>query len=153
MQKILGVSPAMMRPPYGSYNENVIRVAGARNQSSKSSLQNCLLQSIYFNFQSSFGTLTLAIRLLDKTSPSPSNVTPTSPLQSPRTSSPSTTTSTTPPSEYFQLRRNQDKGTDPFLQHRPDWARSQSARRQGIQVRHRCRMPGSPRVQEDGDDL
>jgi len=33
MQKILGVSPALMRPPYGSYNDNVLNVAAMRNQS------------------------------------------------------------------------------------------------------------------------
>ncbi|KAG9123482.1 Carbohydrate esterase 4 protein [Ceratobasidium sp. 392] len=33
LQKITGVVPAFMRPPYGNYNDNVKNVAGARNQS------------------------------------------------------------------------------------------------------------------------
>ncbi|KAF8499475.1 chitin deacetylase [Hysterangium stoloniferum] len=33
LQRIIGVNPAIMRPPYGSYNDNVRRVAFARNQS------------------------------------------------------------------------------------------------------------------------
>lgn len=33
LQRIVGVVPAFMRPPYGSYNDNVQAVAGARGQS------------------------------------------------------------------------------------------------------------------------
>jgi hypothetical protein len=32
LEKILGVSPAFMRPPYGEYDEQVRAVAGSRNQ-------------------------------------------------------------------------------------------------------------------------
>lgn len=35
MQRILGVSPALMRPPYGNLNNNVRAVAANRNQSSE----------------------------------------------------------------------------------------------------------------------
>lgn len=33
LQRILGISPAMMRPPYGEYNDEVRRVSFLRNQS------------------------------------------------------------------------------------------------------------------------
>jgi peptidoglycan/xylan/chitin deacetylase (PgdA/CDA1 family) len=32
MQKILGVTPAFMRPPYGNYNDLVVQASGIRNQ-------------------------------------------------------------------------------------------------------------------------
>jgi len=32
LQRIIGVTPAFMRPPYGSYNQMVLDVAGARGQ-------------------------------------------------------------------------------------------------------------------------
>ncbi|KAF8599422.1 carbohydrate esterase family 4 protein [Ceratobasidium sp. AG-I] len=32
LQRIVGVNPAFMRPPYGNYNDNVRNVAGARGQ-------------------------------------------------------------------------------------------------------------------------
>jgi len=32
-QRIVGVTPAFMRPPYGSYNQRVLDVSGARGQS------------------------------------------------------------------------------------------------------------------------
>ena len=32
LEKILGVSPAFMRPPYGEYDDQVRAVAGNRNQ-------------------------------------------------------------------------------------------------------------------------
>ncbi len=33
LEKILGVKVAFMRPPYGSYNDGVLQVAAAHNQS------------------------------------------------------------------------------------------------------------------------
>lgn len=33
LERIVGLSPAMMRPPYGNYNDLVRQVAAERNQS------------------------------------------------------------------------------------------------------------------------
>ncbi|CCO29969.1 hypothetical protein BN14_03993 [Rhizoctonia solani AG-1 IB] len=32
LQRIIGVNPAFMRPPYGNYNDNVREAAGVRGQ-------------------------------------------------------------------------------------------------------------------------
>ena len=36
LERIIGVTPALMRPPYGSYNDLVRTVVDSRNQSSES---------------------------------------------------------------------------------------------------------------------
>jgi peptidoglycan/xylan/chitin deacetylase (PgdA/CDA1 family) len=55
LEKIVGVSPAFMRPPYGLHNELVREVAGSRNQSGPCFTQTC--QSSLTRFQWLSGTL------------------------------------------------------------------------------------------------
>lgn len=43
LERILGVAPAFMRPPYGNYNNLVRQVAKERNQS-----RACISYSTYF---------------------------------------------------------------------------------------------------------
>jgi peptidoglycan/xylan/chitin deacetylase (PgdA/CDA1 family) len=33
LERIIGIKPAFMRPPFGSFNDNVKNIAGARGQS------------------------------------------------------------------------------------------------------------------------
>ena len=102
MQKILGVSPALMRPPYGSFNNNVRNVAALRNQSRMSFFSCRFYLGLISRSQSQFGTLIVAI-LLVPLWPSQNRITQTSQKSDLPTYSHSTTRRTAPPRTFSFL--------------------------------------------------